>query len=297
MRTANPMDAKHNPAYLRSVRDALEGFLVALRDYLSLHDENTFMPGLMPAIVAKEDASPDDIAALGESVGRAAGKAARAVGLAGGHIAVDGLGVVDPIANWYTMAQPKPVVSPRDVKSAAAYMIGRLEGMIAEAELVGPPPVVGVSSMHPAVVGAALKLWDDGHYRAAVVAAGDAVEQLVRTRTGRKDLPGTAVMQNAFGPSDPKAGDPRLRWPGDPDADQSVKSMREGLSRFAPGAQMTIRNMATHNQAEEWTQQDALERLSALSLLARWTDGCDTVSAGEQDDSASKAAPLSAEAV
>lgn len=48
--------------------------------------------------------------------------------------------------------------------------------------------------------------------------------------------------------------------------------MNDGLRQFAPGAQMTIRNPAAHGDA--MGEQDALERLAALSLLARWVDHC-----------------------
>ncbi|MGW5312921.1 TIGR02391 family protein, partial [Nocardia thailandica] len=56
------------------------------------------------------------------------------------------------------------------------------------------------------------------------------------------------------------------------------KSMNDGLRQFAPGAQMTIRNSAAHS-TEKMSEQDALERLGALSLLARWVDTCDRVEA------------------
>ena len=39
---------------------------------------------------------------------------------------------------------------------------------------------------------------------------------------------------------------------------------------------MTIRNTSAHG-TDGMAAQDALERLAALSLLARWVDGCDDV--------------------
>lgn len=54
--------------------------------------------------------------------------------------------------------------------------------------------------------------------------------------------------------------------------------MNDGLRQFAPGMQMTIRNPAAHS-LDELTDQEALERLAALSLLARWVDECDLQSA------------------
>ena len=55
--------------------------------------------------------------------------------------------------------------------------------------------------------------------------------------------------------------------------------MNDGLRQYAPGVQMTIRNPATH-AAEALPEQDALERLATLSLLARWVSECDLVESG-----------------
>jgi uncharacterized protein (TIGR02391 family) len=131
--------------------------------------------------------------------------------------------------------------------------------------------------MHPAVWGLASRLWRDGHYRQAVQAGADGVVQLAKSRTGRRDIDDTVQWQQAFSKDDPEPGKPRLRWPGDPN-DQTVRSMNEGLIRFAPGVQLTIRNPANHDPAE-MEQQEAAERLAVLSLLARWVDQCDLVEA------------------
>ena len=117
----------------------------------------------------------------------------------------------------------------------------------------------------------------DGHYRQAVSAGADGAIQLVKSRTGRNDISDTSQWQQAFSNNPPQPGQPRLRWPGDP-ANQTVKSMNEGLRQFAPGTQMTIRNPATH-QPGEMSEQEASERLAVLSLLARWVDECDLVEA------------------
>jgi hypothetical protein len=49
--------------------------------------------------------------------------------------------------------------------------------------------------------------------------------------------------------------------------------MNDGLRQLAPGVHMTIRNPATHS-TDELGEQEALERLAVLSLLARWVDDC-----------------------
>ena len=40
---------------------------------------------------------------------------------------------------------------------------------------------------------------------------------------------------------------------------------------MAQGAFAGIRNVATHTN-DEWTEQEALEHLAVLSVIARWTD-------------------------
>jgi hypothetical protein len=151
----------------------------------------------------------------------------------------------------------------------------------AEAE---SPPTVDVALMHPAVWGQAARLCRDGHHRQTVSAAADGVVQLVKCRTGRNDIADTSQWQQAFSNNPPLPGQPRLRWPGDP-ADQTVKSMNDGLRQFAPDTQMTIRNPATHVSGE-MTQQEAVERLSVLSLLARWVDQCDLIEVPESSTGA-----------
>jgi hypothetical protein len=56
---------------------------------------------------------------------------------------------------------------------------------------------------------------------------------------------------------------------------------RRTLTGSRPGVQMTIRNSAAHGVGE-LDEQAALERLTTLSLLARWLDECDLVEAPDQ---------------
>ncbi|AHD24344.1 hypothetical protein Y013_26480 (plasmid) [Rhodococcus pyridinivorans SB3094] len=57
-----------------------------------------------------------------------------------------------------------------------------------------------------------------------------------------------------------------------------MKSMNEGLRQFTAGMQLTIRNSAAHDTGE-MLQQDALERLAVLSVVARLVDQCDLIEA------------------
>lgn len=280
------MEARKNPDYLRSVSRAVEEFRDALVDFLELHVLNEGLGGLArgfaPAVFPRDDADPKEIAQRHARVSRAAGLAASAVPLTNIAINVQGVGPVDPITNWQTITRPKPLLEAADILGACDYALGRLDGLIMQAE-AERPPTVSTEAMHPAVWGAAARLWRDGHFREAVAASAEAVVLMVKTRTKRNDVAESALWQETFSERDPQPGKPRLRWPGDP-ANRDVSTMNTGLRFFAPGVQMTIRNTAAHGVGE-LDEQAALERLATLSLLARWVDECDLVEVTEQSDS------------
>lgn len=272
-------DADRNPTYLRDLAGQVAEFRDAFVSLLELHTPTYTGTGrgMVPPVSPLDDADESEIEARRARVSTAAGRARRAPALTGVRFGVSGMSEpVDPIAAWGTVTQPRPALEPENIIDACNQMIGTLEDMAARAEAEAPPSV-DVSAMHPAVWGQAARLWRDGHYRHAVSAAADGVVQLVKSRTGRHDIPDTSQWQQAFSSDAPQPGRPRLRWPGD-QTHQTVVSMNNGLRQFAPGAQMTIRNPATHGPGE-LTQQEAVERLSVLSLLARWVDECDLIEA------------------
>lgn len=131
---------------------------------------------------------------------------------------------------------------------------------------------IGFGGLHPLIHGAARALWFNQHHREAVAAAAEALVREVKSKLDRPDLPDTALWQEVFSANPPSPGKARLRWPGRPD-DRSVRSMNDGLRQFAPGMQMTIRNGAVHS-SDVMVEQDALERLAVLSLMARWLEAC-----------------------
>jgi hypothetical protein len=269
------MDLESSPAYLQSVFESVGAFQSALTDFLALHTMNDWLArGVAPAVFPRDDVSAEQIKAATTRVGREAGRASDAASLTNMFIVVQGAGRIDPIAAWQTITQPKPLLEPDDVIGACEQIRGRLEAMIRRADAIAPP-TIGAAAMHPLVWGASSKMWRDGHFRAAVAAAADALVGVVKARSGRNDVSETALWQEVFSSADPVAGKPRFRWPGEP-ADRDVKTMNDGLRQFAPGVQMTIRNPAAHGQ-DEMGEQDALERLAVLSLLARWLDTCELV--------------------
>ncbi|WP_203708618.1 TIGR02391 family protein [Asanoa iriomotensis] len=277
------MEARKNPEYLKRLATAVTDFREALVDLLELYVENGeagglggFARGIAPAVFPREDASKAEIERRQARVSRAAGLAAAAVPLTNVGVGVQGVGVVDPIAAWQTITRPKPLLEVVDVLGACDQALGGLDGLILQAE-AERPPTIGAEAMHPTVWGAASRLWRDRHFREAVAAAAEAVALLVKTRTGRNDVPDTSLWQEAFSDKEPAPGKPRLRWPGDP-ANRDVSSMNGGLRFYAPGVQMTIRNSVAHG-AGQLDEQAAVERLAALSLLARWVDECDLIEA------------------
>lgn len=282
------MEARKNPEYLKSVAAAMQEFRDALVEFLDLHVRNEgpggmggLARGIAPAVFPRDGADPEEIARRQEKVSRLAGRAAAAVPLTGISMGVQGVGVVDPITSWQTITRPKPLLEASDVLGACDQALGRLDGLILQAE-AERPPTVGAEAMHPVVWGAAARLWRDGHFREAVAGASESVVAMVKTRTKRNDVSATSLWRETFSDKSPQPGKPRLRWPGDP-TDQDVSTMNSGLLAFAPGVQMTIRNGAAHGLGE-LDEQSALERLSALSLLARWVDECDLIEAPDQRD-------------
>jgi hypothetical protein len=277
------VDARKNPEYLKSLATAVTDFREALVDLLELYVENGdsgglggFARGIAPAVFPREDVDKAEIERRQARVSRAAGLAAAAVPLTNVGIGVQGIGTIDPIAGWQTITRPKPLLEAVDVLGACDQALGRLDGLILQAE-AERPPTMGAEAMHPTVWGAASRLWRDRHFREAVAAAAEAVALLVKSRTGRNDVSDTSLWQEAFSDKEPVPGKPRLRWPGDP-ANRDVSSMNSGLRFYAPGVQMTIRNSVAHG-AGHLDEQAAVERLAALSLLARWVDECDLVEA------------------
>ncbi|MEV0768496.1 TIGR02391 family protein [Nocardia salmonicida] len=274
------MDAAQDPEYLRTTQAAVREFRSKFREFLALHvptNESGIGRGLFPAVMRREDVTAEQVTESAEQVAEAAGRARRAAQLTKVMYTVEGqTRPIDPIAGWSTVAQPKPVLEPQNVLIACGQIIGSLDEMIEAAKIEQPQPA-GPAEMHPTVWGAARPLWDDGHYREAIAAAAEALVDKVKTLIQRRDVPETSVWQHAFSSNPAKPGEIRLRWPGEPD-DRDVKSMNDGLRLFAPGAQMTIRNSTAHS-TEKMSEQDALERLGALSLLARWVDTCDRVEA------------------
>lgn len=138
-------------------------------------------------------------------------------------------------------------------------------------------PTMNADALHPLVWEAASKRWDAGHYSDAVQRAATFVNANIQDMTARRDVSDSELMREVFSLSAPVENKPRLWWPGDP-TDLTVKSMRIGILNMSQGVFSAIRNPVTHS-TKDMERQEALEQLATLSILARWIDRCELVTA------------------
>lgn len=139
--------------------------------------------------------------------------------------------------------------------------------------------MIDVAGLHPWVSDAAARLWTNGHRQQAVQAAATAVEQWLRAKLDVHKGPAASLVASAFSPTAPATGSPRLRFQAfDPAGSDSWKNAHEGASAFGRGVMLRIRNLYTH--ATGGSEQEDLEALAALSLLARWIDEATVEHAG-----------------
>jgi hypothetical protein len=137
-------------------------------------------------------------------------------------------------------------------------------------------PQLSAGQMHPLIWRAAAAQWSTGHRHEAVLAAAKAVNSRLQDKLQRRDLADTKLVQEAFSEKPAEIGKPRLRFTSIED-DQTRESMRVGTMSFGVGCFQAIRNPVGHlpNEEHELSEQAALERLAALSLLLRWIDDAD----------------------
>jgi hypothetical protein len=166
------------------------------------------------------------------------------------------------------------------VSDAERYVqrgLGILDALDELAAHLGPAgPTVAAESLHPWVWEAAQPLWASRHFRESVGAAATLVSANLQTKLGRYDINDDALVAEAFSARPPQAGKPRLRVPGN---DQTSQSRQEGAVSYGRGCYMVIRNPARH-AVGEWSGPLALERLAALSVLARLIDESEVIRAG-----------------
>jgi hypothetical protein len=143
-----------------------------------------------------------------------------------------------------------------------------------EAHMTPTAPELAADRLHPVVWKSAAVTWNTGQYRVAIGQASLALATQIKARAKSK-LSDRKLVQDVFSSSPPKDGRVRLHFPGDRD-EETWRSRQDGLHMLAQGVYAGIRNISAHED-EEWSEQQALEYLAVLSVVARWADETELV--------------------
>lgn len=165
----------------------------------------------------------------------------------------------------------------RDAASRLRARLDVVDDLAVRLGLGDNSPSISASGMHPLIWKAAEPQWLTGHRHEAVLAASKAVNSLLQAKLHRRDVSETDLVKQAFSTKSPEPGKPRLRF--DVGDEQTSASLTVGVMQFGAGCFQAIRNPLGHlpNEQIELSEQTALERLAALSLLARWVDEAEIV--------------------
>lgn len=132
-------------------------------------------------------------------------------------------------------------------------------------------PELFAAELHTWIWSGAKSLWQSWHYREAVEGAIKKLNAETQNKVGRRDLSETDLFKQSFSLDDPKLGKARLRRMKD-DGSDTYRSVQRGAMNFAEGVFAGIRNPLSHEADQELSEQQALEYLATLSVLARWVD-------------------------
>lgn len=132
-------------------------------------------------------------------------------------------------------------------------------------------PELSAAELHPWIWSGASSLWHSGHYREAVEGAIRKLNAETQNRLGRRDVSETELFKQAFSLDPPAQGKPRLRRMKK-DGSKTYESVQRGAMSLAEGVFVGIRNPLSHEVGHELAEQEALEYLAALSVLARWVN-------------------------
>lgn len=139
-------------------------------------------------------------------------------------------------------------------------------------------PELSAAELHQWIWSGAKSLWQSGHYREAVEGAIKKLNAETQNKVGRRDLGETDLFKQSFSTDEPKTDKARLRRMRD-DGSDTYKSVQRGAMNLAEGVFAGIRNPLSHEADHELSEQEALEYLAALSVLARWVDASDVEAA------------------
>ncbi|WP_432029916.1 TIGR02391 family protein [Streptomyces sp. 1222.5] len=169
------------------------------------------------------------------------------------------------------------------VRTAAAQALGMASSAEEMAAFLRPTsPAIAADSLHPWIWEPAAPLWAAEARQDAVLAAARTLNRRLQQKLERHDIGETDLCMQTFDLKEAQPGKPRLRFPGDRTT-ATWRARQDGAKYFSAGAFLAIRNVAAHEEAVDWSRQDALEHLTALSVLARWIEECATETAPSSD--------------
>ncbi|KIP53807.1 TIGR02391 family protein [Leucobacter komagatae] len=160
----------------------------------------------------------------------------------------------------------------KHLRDWAARGIAALEREAELQEKLGDAaPRVSAGDFHSWIWLGASSLWYSGHYREAVEGAIRKLNAETQNKLGRRDLSEDDLFKQAFSEQPPAPNSPRLHRMKD-DSSKTFKSAQRGARSLAEGVFAGIRNPLAHESEVDMPEQQALEYLAALSVLARWVD-------------------------
>ena len=118
--------------------------------------------------------------------------------------------------------------------------------------------------LHPAIRGACAKLYEDRHYRNAVLDASLALIKLVKEKSGQDALDGAKLMQKVFAKDNPVLAFNDL-------VSQSDFDEQLGMMYLFLGSTLALRNPRAHDLSDD-SPEEALEYIGLLSFLAKRLD-------------------------
>jgi uncharacterized protein (TIGR02391 family) len=128
---------------------------------------------------------------------------------------------------------------------------------------VAPTPL-DQKAIHTRIHDACSRQFKDQHYRDAILAAGIALVNYVKEKSGRFDLDGHPLMTTVFSVNNPVLKFNDLR-------DQTERNVQQGMMHLFAGAVLALRNPRAHSLDPDTTEY-ALEAISFISFLAKQLD-------------------------
>ncbi|MGW1998352.1 TIGR02391 family protein [Embleya sp. NPDC001921] len=184
------------------------------------------------------------------------------------------------IENAYvpTLGDYEPPGNPREnwvvARHAAIQALGRARSQDEITAFLRPTsPSLTADSLHSWVWESAAPLWAADAHQDAVLAAARTINRRLQKKLDRHDIGETDLCLQSFDTKEPAPGKPRLRFPGDRST-PTWKARQEGAKFTTAGAYLAIRNLAAHEEAVGWEEQQALEYLATFSVIARWIEEC-----------------------